>query len=320
MREARAWSQHGPLAVAVALALGVARAPGLAAAQTQPPADTPVAPQFQESYKVYLEAKAKAGGGTKHTLATLPDWSGIWTRGGGGLKFDPAQPGEALEGKVTAELTPEFQAKYKAKLEDFKKGIEWDPLSYCLPAGFPRWLTEPFLRDFAVRPEQVWWINEMQSEARRIYTDGRGHKPDDEAFPLWTGDSIGFWDGDTLVVHTISVKPGQYQRLQPDYTDQTSTVERIRKINDDTIQVEVTVWDPPALVKPWKVVNTYAKVKTPNIRIDMWSCNENNNVVKTAEGTTDFILPGEAGYKDPSKLLVPPTAATKAKAAPRKRR
>jgi hypothetical protein len=149
-------------------------------------------------------------------------------------------------------------------------------------------------------------INEQQSEARRVYTDGRGHVPDDEAFPLWEGDSIGFWDGDTLVVHTIRVKPGQYQRSQPDYTDQTSVIERIRKVGPDLIEDDVTVWDPPSLIKTWHIVDTYVRVKTDHARVDMWSCEENNNVVKTDVGASTFILPGEKGYKEPSKLLEAP--------------
>ncbi|MDB5458523.1 MAG: hypothetical protein JWO72_264 [Caulobacteraceae bacterium] len=296
----------GAACFSIALLAGTALAPTLAAAQDKPPADTPVPAQFQESYKAFLDMKAKAHGGAKHTATDVPDWSGIWTRGPGGLKFDPAQPGAPTEGKVTAVLTPPYRAKYEKKVADLIKGIEWDQLSYCLPAGFPRSLTEPFLREYIVKPDQVWQINEQQSEARRIYTDGRGHVPDDEAFPLWEGDSIGFWDGDALVVHTIRVKPGQYQRAQPDYTDQTSTIERIRKINADTIEDDVTVWDPPALQKPWRVVDTYVRIKSPGARIDMWSCEENNNVVKTENGASTFVLPGESGYKDPSKILTAP--------------
>ena len=296
----------GGVCLVAALLAGAALAPVLALAQDKPPANTPVPAQFQDSYKAFLDMKAKAKGGTKRTSADLPDWSGIWTRGPGGLKFDPAQPGQPTEGKVTAQLTPEFRAKYEKKVADVIKGVEWDQLSYCLPAGFPRSLTEPFLREYMTTPNEVWQINEQESEARRIYTDGRGHVPDDEAFPLWEGDSIGFWDGDALVVHTIRVKPGQYQRAQPDYTDQTSTVERIRKTNADTIEDDVTVWDPPALVKPWHVIDTYVRVKTPGARIDMWSCEENNNVVKTDGGASTFVLPGENGYKDPSKILAAP--------------
>ena len=179
-----------------------------------------------------------------------------------------------------------------------------------LPAGgFPRWLTEPFLREFIVRPEEVWMVNEQQSEVRRVYADGRGHTPEDEAYPLWEGDSIGFWDGDTLVVHTINNKEGQYNRGQPDYSDKVSVVERMRKINANTIEFDITVWDPPSLVEPWHVVKRFARVTTPNLRINMWSCEENNNVIKTSEGVTQFILKGEQGYRDPNKLISGPEAA-----------
>jgi len=289
------------LSAAALLFAACALAPSFAAAQAQPAWDTPVPAQFQESWKAFLAMKAKA---KPHQGAT-PDWSGLWSHAGA-LSFDPLQPGPPSAGRITAALTPEADAKYRKKLAEVAKGNEWDPLSFCLPAGFPRWLTEPFLREFIVTPKETWWINEQQSEARRIYTDGRGHVPDDEAFPLWEGDSIGFWDGDTLVVHTIRVKPGQYQRSQPDYSDQTSTIERIRQINADTIEDEVTVWDPWGLEKPWRVVDHYGREKTPHARIDMWSCEENNNVVKTTDGGTQFVLPGEKGYKDPSKVTEAP--------------
>lgn len=293
-------------AMAALFLTGAAFAPQVAAAQAQPAWNTPLPEQYQDSWKAFLAMKAKAKPSKIH-----PDWSGLWTRGPGGLKFDPSQPGSPADGKITAALTPAADAKYRKKLADVAKGVEWDQLSYCLPAGFPRWLTEPFLREFIVTPKETWWIEEQQSEARRIYTDGRGHVPDDESFLLWEGDSIGFWDGDTLVVHTIRVKPGQYQRSQPDYSDKTSTVERIRKINANTIEDQVTVWDPEGLTKPWHVVDTYVRVTTPHSRIDMWSCEENNNVVKTDVGASTFVLPGEGGYKDPSKLLKAPDTGGK---------
>jgi hypothetical protein len=254
-----------------------------------------------------------ANGGETKTVDKLPDWGGIWTRQfekppfftfGDGAKSDPTLTPEY--GISTAQLTPEYQAKFEKKKADLRKGIEWDQLSDCLPAGFPRWLTEPFLREFIVKPNQTWMITEQQSEVRRIYTDGRGHIPADEAYPLWEGDSIGFWTGDTLVIHTNNLKPGQYQRGQPDYSDQTSTVEMVRQISPTKIEDRIVVYDPQSLTKPYRAVFTYDKVDQP-LRINMWSCNENNNVVKTAAGASDFVLPGEKGYKDPNKIGQGPT-------------
>ena len=84
-------------------------------------------------------------------------------------------------------------------------GNEWDQLSDCLPAGYPRWYTEPFLREFIVTPDETWWINEQQSETRRIYTDGRTMPADLD--PTNTGTSIGRWEGETLVVETRGINP-----------------------------------------------------------------------------------------------------------------
>ena len=210
---------------------------------------------------------------------------------------------------VTAQLTPKFEQAYREKLAQVKLGNEWDQLSDCLPSGFPRWLTEPFLREYVVLPDETRLINEQQSEVRRIYTDGRGHVPDDEAKPLWTGDSIGFWDGDTLVVHTIRVTHGQYQRQNPDYSESTSTVERIRMINPNLILYDVTVWDPKGLKAPWHVMDYYTRVTVPGSRIDQWSCEQNNNVVRTKDGSSQFILPGETvnvkrTYRDPETFYL----------------
>jgi hypothetical protein len=281
----------------------------------KPPADTPIPSFYHDSWQAYLKMKAAARGGTEYRRATytkMPDWSGLWSRDPSeGLKFDPKQPGKGFFqlGPVTADLTPRYKAAFEEKLRQVAAGNEWDQLSDCLPAGYPRWLTEPFLREFIVTPSETWWINEQQSEARRIYTDGRGHIPDAEAQPLWDGDSIGFWDGQTLVVHTIRVTHGEYQRTQPDYSTQTSTVERIRQVDHDTIEDEVAVWDPKGLRTPWHVVMHYKRVNTAGSRIDMWSCETNNNVVRTPTGGSQFILKGETisvqrSYKDPDTFYL----------------
>ncbi|HTY94476.1 MAG TPA: hypothetical protein VMC02_11345 [Steroidobacteraceae bacterium] len=282
----------------------------------RPAADTPVPEYFQASYQAYLKMKADAHGGTHYTRATydrMPDWSGLWSRDfSHGFQFDSKQKGTGFNsplGPITAELTPRYRAAYEEKLRQIAAGNEWDQLSDCLPAGYPRWLTEPFLREFIVTPDETWWINEQQSEARRFYTDDRGHLPEAAAQNVWTGESIGFWDNQTLVVHTIRSIHGEYQRNQPDYSDKVSTVERIRMTDHDTIEDDVTVWDPKGLSKPWHVVMIYKRVKDPGARIDMWSCESNNNVIRTPKGGSQFILPGESvqmtrAYRDPDTFYL----------------
>src|SRR5258708_21274754 len=128
----------------------------------------------------------------------------------------------------------------------------------------------------------------MPNDIRRIYTQGRDRTPEDEADPLWNGDSIGFWDADSLVIHTTQLMGGQYQRSQPDYTDQVETVERWRKVDDNLIEAEVTIYDPPSLVKPWRGVQRHSRGTTPGLRLRSWGGggNANNQGFPTHEGGT----------------------------------
>jgi hypothetical protein len=238
---------------------------------------------------LYAALVSEARGGRRLAWDALPDWRGVYTRARGGITFDPDQP---PGGRPTARLTPEYQAKLLERIERTAEGIEWDPISTCAPPGHPRWLTEPFLREFIVTPDQTWLINEMVNDIRRIYTDGRGHVSEADAYPLYNGDSIGVWDGDRLLIHTNHLKSGIYQRNNPDYTDQVETVEIWRKADDTTIEVDVWVYDPPALAEPWYTRQSYAKLSNADksLRIEYWHCgeNQNNDVFETGDGGTQF--------------------------------
>ncbi len=70
-------------------------------------------------------------------------------------------------------------------------GGEYDPISDCRPPGTPRWFTEPFLHEFMIAPQQTLLINEMVNDVRRVYTDGRDHTTEDDAYASWNGDTSG---------------------------------------------------------------------------------------------------------------------------------
>jgi len=245
--------------------------------------------QHKTAADLYQTLKERANGGQRLTPTSLPDWTGVYTRARGGITYDPDQPAGGLP---TAKLTPEYHAKLLKRIELANQGVEWDPISTCAPPGHPRWLTEPFLKEFIVTPDQTWLINEMVNDIRRIYTDGRSHVPEEDRYPLYNGDSIGFWDGDALVIHTNQLHEGIYQRRNPDYTNQVETVEIWRKVDDKTLDVDVWVYDPPALIEPWYTKQAYAKLNDPDksLRIRYWHCgeNQNNSVFQTEGGTTQF--------------------------------
>jgi hypothetical protein len=245
--------------------------------------------QFDSAEALYGALKDDANGGRRLTWNTLPQWSGIYTRGRGGLNYDPDQPEDAL---TSAKLTPEYQARFEETLRLREQGIEYDPLSYCNPPGYPRWLTEPNLREFVVTPDQSWFLNEMANDVRRVYTDGRGHTPEADRYPLYNGDSIGFWDGDRLIVHTNQLMEGIYQRAHPNHSDQIESVEIWQQVDERHIEVDVWIYDPPSLLEPWFTRQTYTKLTDPEkrLRIRYWNCseNQNNSTFKTQDGATQF--------------------------------
>ena len=236
-------------------------------------------------YQTLIE---RAGGGTPLTSGDMPDWTGLWARVGRPF-YDPGQEFTEL---TTARLVPETLAELERRRELSAQGIEYDPISDCSPPGFPRWLAIPFLREHIVTPGQTWMTSETVNNMRRIYTDGRDHTSEEDAYPLWYGDSIGFWDGHTLVIHTSQIRENIFHRNDPRHSDQIEVVEVWNKVDDETILADVWAYDPVALLEPWYVQQTYLQVPNPDgtLRITYWHCaeNPNNVVIQTEEGSSQF--------------------------------
>ncbi len=93
---------------------------------------------------------------------------------------------------------------------------------------------------------------------RRVYTDGRDHPPAADAFPTPYGDSIGFWAGHTLVIHTSQVAAGIFHRNDPKYSEQLDAVEVWNKVDPDTVVVDVWAYDPETLAR--------AVVRAPDVQ------------------------------------------------------
>jgi len=277
--------------------IGLATAQSVTAQRPLPPPASPekqaminLGLEHETAWDLYQYFRQQANGGTALSWQSAPDWSGVWTREASPFFWDPDQA--SMEALPTAKLTPEYERRLLEKLDRVAQGIEYDPLSAGDPAGMPRWIVEPFLKEFAVTPQQTWLINEMQNEIRRVYTDGRGHPAPADAYPLYEGDSIGFWDGDRLVIHTNQMQAGQYQRIQPHHSEQVEVVEIWQKISADTIVADTWVYDPPALEEPWYTRQVLKKLTNDDgaLRIRYWHFNENQNntVIETQEGGSQF--------------------------------
>jgi hypothetical protein len=146
----------------------------------------------------------------------------------------------------------------------------------CVAPPFPA-TTEPGIYEWRVTPEEATLINTLGS-VRHIYTDGRAHPPKDELWPTRMGDSIGHWEGDTLVVDTVATKPqiriqeaGVFFTVVP-MSGQLHFVERIRMVNHNQMQIQFTTEDPAALVKPMVVTLTHERVTDIDRITDEYDC------------------------------------------------
>ncbi len=233
--------------------------------------------------------------------AATPDWSGVWAMQGGTV-FDLAtQTGKG--GSTTPGVrehppyTPAYEAKYLANMALRDKGILPDPNSFCgIPTGFPRILNLPDVYEFAVTPQQVWIIAENGPNVLRIYTDGRAHPAPADRWPTHTGDSVGHWEGDTLVFDTLSLHSSENGRTLVDRTglmlsEAAHVVSRMHINAAGLMEVQMTIDDQQALSAPWVVTKRF-KQQDKGARVYDYACNENNrNPVDPKTGWTYTIGP-----------------------------
>ena len=100
-------------------------------------------------------------------------------------------------------LTPEAQVHYDRGLQALKQGgIYRDDIGQCWPAGMPLIMTRVWPIAVVQLPTAVYMISGFMNSVRMIYLDGRPHTPEDEVVRSFNGESIGRWEGDTLVVDT----------------------------------------------------------------------------------------------------------------------
>ena len=186
-------------------------------------------------------------------------------------------------------LTAAWEAKYKVNLALAAKDRLPDPISRCgTPAGFPRLLALPDVYEFIVRPEESWIITENGPNVMRIYTDGRAHPPPEELWPTFTGDSVGHWEGQTLVFTTVSMigeKNTVLDRSGLTLSDQATVATRMFKTDEGLLRAELTIEDPLALREPWQVTRHFRKLQA-GTRVYDYACAENNRNPITDFGQT----------------------------------
>ena len=222
----------------------------------------------------------------------LPDWRGIWqleepltftglTSSTIAKAAQNAKPGRFEHGVTPgsyftgAPYKPEYQKIYDervAKAHD--TGVTDDPIDNCYsPHGMPRLAgAGTGAVEFHLTPKETWIIWDHMNQTRRIHTDGRGTPSDDLKWPRVMGLSNGHWEGQTLVVDTIWMKEGAFDRTGAPHSDQVSVKERFTRTDANTLTVEMTIEDPVMFTKPWNLTRHYKKSQTKSQNVSGSYC------------------------------------------------
>jgi hypothetical protein len=266
---------------------------------------------FKTAEEHFNFLKRQHDGGTKHTYESVPKWEGLWEaswnsvalRGGVSPFFEGPIPAGLAAGGVVKEgvLTPEYEAAFKQRREEMIPHNEqaYDRLTTCEAMGVPRWLLEPYVREWVNTPSQSWWLNDLANETRRVFIDQDHSNIDGTHSP--TGDSIGFWADDTLVVWTNDMWPADYFRGYPPFSNEMETIEIYRMVTEANgmkrLVAQVSFYDPVSLLEPIHGVYTWTKAtvhQDAGYRIRHWECDQAIQR-KTEDNLTTIILPGESG-------------------------
>ncbi len=219
-------------------------------------------------------------------LAKLPDWSGVW---------NPKITDQDAQVRTNMPpWKPEIAAKIQYQLAEEKAGRPPPIVVNCLPEAMPAWmLISHNALVFLFTPGRVTILGESDgNRLRRIYTDGRGHPDDGEL--TFHGHSIGHWEGDTLVVETVNIKPETMFAVSeaagvPNNGDMR-IVERIHLAAPDILHFDMEIEAPHVLTKPWKTTRIWFRQRARKFDIVEGVCLEGNFSERLdAEGNHVFV-------------------------------
>ena len=212
------------------------------------------------------------------------DFSGVYHAPGYGPGDPPIKNGETIARNIARDLKPGDVPMLPSAVELMRQRNEQnskdDPEGLCLPMGTPR--KDPYPWKIVQTPTLLVILYEGNVHSyRQVFLDGRPHDPD--VIETWWGDSIGRWDGDTLVVDTVGFNDKAWLDLvgHP-RTNKAHIIERFTRPELGRVNIDITIDDLGAYSRPWKVFESAQLA--PGWEIKEYICNENNRDVQHLVG------------------------------------
>ena len=231
------------------------------------------------SSQVLAQDKAQAGAAkppdaaSNATSAPSRDLSGVWMQYPDGPV--PGLPGmNAVDTRTRPPFTPWGKARFDAAKPMIGPravaGTENSPSLNCEPDGPPRVLLLPNPFEIVQIPGRVFMFFEEGHIWRTIWADGRALPKDPD--PSWLGYSVGHWEGDTFVVETIGFNDKLWADPWGDpRSDKMHLTERYRRVNHDTLELQIIIDDPKGYTQVWTSPPKLHKLE-PGWEIAEWFC------------------------------------------------
>jgi hypothetical protein len=239
----------------------------------------------KEHYEALLTQAKARGGPTVYTKATVPDWDGYYRRD---LQADRGSEwifGEAQLPVLLSLLTPKYQTwlVQSAYHEAVTNSPQWSA-SFCWPEGFTRWWSQPSQAgnfQLTMTPWNIQFLSGIADNFLRQVMVGKTTHV--QKVPQWYGETLGFWDGTTLVTHTANIQAWQLSHIMFENSDQLETIETFKPALDPAgnfigLDHETIFYDPEAFVAPVKASFRFVRAATkddPDRRYNFIQCLSN---------------------------------------------
>ena len=208
---------------------------------------------------IFARSPNPSNDATSAPAAGTRDLSGVWI-------YDHYHPAIFPKG-TTPPFTAWGEARFKAA-----DTMSNDPNLGCLPHGVPRIMMVPLPIEIFQTPNRVLIEQESLNEIRQIYMT-RPHRPDPD--PSYNGDSIGKWEGNVLVVDTTGFNDITWlDHVGLPHSDQLHVIERIQRVDHNTLRDDITIDDPKAYTKTWTTSQSY-KLQ-PDWELQEYVCERNH--------------------------------------------
>ena len=259
----------------------------------------------KEHYEALLAAAKAKGGPTVYTKATVPDWDGYYQRDAQADHGSEWIWGMSQAPTVLSVLTPEYQKRMVQLIyhEAVTNAPQWNA-SFCYPEGFIRWWSQPSQAGNFQLTMSTWNVQFLSGIAdnflRQVMVGKEQHV---QKVPQWYGETIGFWDGTTLVTWTANIQGWTLTHSMFETSDKMETVETFKPAYDASgkfvgLDQEAIFYDPDAFVAPVRASYRFARRATTedsNRRYTFIECLSN---IQNVNGRPTQLSPDDPHFVD----------------------